>query len=272
MKYVINQNKFTWRIASQCDYITFYKPSPPLQQQQQQQQQRHHQRQQQQQQQQEQIQLLLTSSLENIQLMSKKTKNIEGQFKESCNIYTLVYLSNEKLSFGNDFSENWETLERFNCIFDQRLAGANYFIGELCSFGKWYDLFDECSFSSRVFDKTISITIDFGLLRGPLLKIRTLNLLDNYDRSTVSNTPDSITKEIVLQNIKENNCLISDGRSTNLKTSVISNFSLLLTSNSKDSCDEKRKSYVIPVAVVASVAGVAAIGASGFLIYRKKES
>ncbi|KAN0050539.1 hypothetical protein ACTA71_003668 [Dictyostelium dimigraforme] len=83
----------------------------------------------------EQIQLLLTSSLENIQLMSKNTKDIESRFKESCNIYTLVYLSNEKLSFGNDFSENWETLERFNCIFDQRLAGANYFIGELYGLG-----------------------------------------------------------------------------------------------------------------------------------------
>ncbi|KAN0030168.1 hypothetical protein ACTA71_009929 [Dictyostelium dimigraforme] len=67
--------------------------------------------------------------------MSKNTQDIESRFKESCNIYTLVYLSNEKLSFGNDFSENWETLERFNCIFDQRLAGANYFIGELYSLG-----------------------------------------------------------------------------------------------------------------------------------------
>ncbi|KAN0050631.1 hypothetical protein ACTA71_003767 [Dictyostelium dimigraforme] len=93
------------------------------------------------------------------------------------------------------------------------------------------------------------------------------------------------------------NKVISDGRSTHLKTSVISSdqikstvtmgmdlphcrnciidpdFSLLLTSNFKDSCgdDDNRKSYVIPVAVVASVAGVAAIGASGFLIYRKKK-
>ncbi|KAN0050632.1 hypothetical protein ACTA71_003768 [Dictyostelium dimigraforme] len=84
------------------------------------------------------------------------------------------------------------------------------------------------------------------------------------------------------------NKVISDGRSTHLKTSVISSdqikstvtmgmdlphcrnciidpdFSLLLTSNFKDSCgdDDNRKSYVIPVAVVASVAGVAAIGAS----------
>ncbi|KAN0050629.1 hypothetical protein ACTA71_003765 [Dictyostelium dimigraforme] len=93
------------------------------------------------------------------------------------------------------------------------------------------------------------------------------------------------------------NKVISDGRSTHLKTSVISSdqikstvtmgmdlphcrnciidpdFSLLLTSNFKDSCgdNDKRKSYVIPVAVVASVAGVAAIGASGFLIHRKKK-
>ncbi|KAN0009732.1 hypothetical protein ACTFIU_007031 [Dictyostelium citrinum] len=125
-------------VASQCDFITFYKPSqsPPQQQQQQQQDFNINNKK-------EQIQLLLTGSLENIQLMSKNAKEIENQFKESCDIYTLVYLLNEKLSFGNDFSENWETFERFNCIFDQRLAGANYFIGELYSLGKWYDLFDE---------------------------------------------------------------------------------------------------------------------------------
>ncbi|KAN0032611.1 hypothetical protein ACTFIV_006518 [Dictyostelium citrinum] len=92
------------------------------------------------------------------------------------------------------------------------------------------------------------------------------------------------------------NKVISDGRSTYLRTSVISSdqtkstvtmgmnlphcrnciidpdFSLLLTTNFKDSCgeDDNRKSYVIPVAVVASFVGVAAIGALGFLAYRKK--
>ncbi|KAM9973546.1 hypothetical protein ACTFIW_010646 [Dictyostelium discoideum] len=50
-------------------------------------------------------------------------------------------------------------------------------------------------------------------------------------------------------------------------------FSLLLTTNFKNSCrdDDNRKSYIIPVAVVASFVGVAAIGASGFLVYRKKK-
>ncbi|KAM9990432.1 hypothetical protein ACTFIY_006462 [Dictyostelium cf. discoideum] len=93
------------------------------------------------------------------------------------------------------------------------------------------------------------------------------------------------------------NKVISDGRSTHLKTSIISSdkskstitmgmdlphcknclidpdFSLLLTTNFKDSCgdDDNRKSYIIPVAVVASFVGVAAIGASGFLVYRKKK-
>ncbi|KAM9993283.1 hypothetical protein ACTFIZ_011261 [Dictyostelium cf. discoideum] len=49
-------------------------------------------------------------------------------------------------------------------------------------------------------------------------------------------------------------------------------FSVLLSSDFKTECGEKddKKSYVIPVAVVASVAGVASIGAAGFIIYKKK--
>ncbi|KAM9998592.1 hypothetical protein ACTFIY_008247 [Dictyostelium cf. discoideum] len=49
-------------------------------------------------------------------------------------------------------------------------------------------------------------------------------------------------------------------------------FSVLLSSDFKSKCGEKddKKSYVIPVAVVASVAGVASIGATSFIIYKKK--
>ncbi|KAK5580194.1 hypothetical protein RB653_000207 [Dictyostelium firmibasis] len=49
-------------------------------------------------------------------------------------------------------------------------------------------------------------------------------------------------------------------------------FSVLLSSDFKSECGEKddKKSYVIPVAVVGSVAGAAAIGASGFILYKKK--
>ncbi|EAL60840.1 hypothetical protein DDB_G0293282 [Dictyostelium discoideum AX4] len=93
------------------------------------------------------------------------------------------------------------------------------------------------------------------------------------------------------------NKVISDGRPIHLKTSIISSdkskstitmgmdlphcknclidpdFSLLLTTNFKDLCgdNDNRKSYIIPVAVVTSFVGVAAIGASGFLVYRKKK-
>ncbi|KAN0006491.1 hypothetical protein ACTFIU_003203 [Dictyostelium citrinum] len=49
-------------------------------------------------------------------------------------------------------------------------------------------------------------------------------------------------------------------------------FSVLLSSDFKSECGGKddKKSYVIPVAVVASVVGVGAMGAAGFVIYKKK--
>ncbi|KAM9941891.1 hypothetical protein ACTFIT_005258 [Dictyostelium discoideum] len=49
-------------------------------------------------------------------------------------------------------------------------------------------------------------------------------------------------------------------------------FSVLLSSDFKSKCGEKddKKSYVIPVAVVSSVVGVASIGAASFIIYKKK--
>ncbi|KAN0048078.1 hypothetical protein ACTA71_002470 [Dictyostelium dimigraforme] len=106
------------------------------QQQQRQQQQQYHQHHQQQQQQQRQQQQQYHQHHQQQQQRQDFNKEMisKADLKKVV-IFTLVYLSNEKLSFSNDFSENWETLERFNCIFDQRLAGANYFIGELYSLG-----------------------------------------------------------------------------------------------------------------------------------------
>ncbi|KAN0035965.1 hypothetical protein ACTA71_005263 [Dictyostelium dimigraforme] len=92
------------------------------------------------------------------------------------------------------------------------------------------------------------------------------------------------------------NKLISDGRSTYLSTSMKNenkdsitislnlphcvesciidpDFSVLISSEFKNKCDnskDERKAYVIPVAVVVSVVGVCAIGAISYLIYRRK--
>ncbi|KAK5578376.1 hypothetical protein RB653_008046 [Dictyostelium firmibasis] len=92
--------------------------------------------------------------------------------------------------------------------------------------------------------------------------------------------------------------MLSDDRSTLMSTSIVStgnesitlglnlpychkclidpDFSVLLSSDFKSSCgnegDGGRKSYVIPVAIVVSVFGVAMIVAVGFLIKKKKSS
>ncbi|KAM9946366.1 hypothetical protein ACTFIT_004673 [Dictyostelium discoideum] len=122
-----------------------------------------------------------------------------------------------------------------------------------------------------------------------------INTINNKDGESTFNYI-KISKNNKILEGRFINKLVSDGRPTYLITSMKNeskdsisisldlphciesciidpDFSVLISPEFKNECGNSkdgRKSYVIPVAVVASVVGVSAIGAIGFLIYRKK--
>ncbi|EAL68981.1 hypothetical protein DDB_G0276959 [Dictyostelium discoideum AX4] len=122
-----------------------------------------------------------------------------------------------------------------------------------------------------------------------------INTINNKDGESTFNYI-KISKNNKILEGRFINKLVSDGRPTYLLTSMKNeskdsisisldlphciesciidpDFSVLISPEFKNECGNSkdgRKSYVIPVAVVASVVGVSAIGAIGFLIYRKK--
>ncbi|KAM9965913.1 hypothetical protein ACTFIR_006096 [Dictyostelium discoideum] len=122
-----------------------------------------------------------------------------------------------------------------------------------------------------------------------------INTINNKDGESTFNYI-KISKNNKILEGRFINKLVSDGRPTYLLTSMKNeskdsisilldlphciesciidpDFSVLISPEFKNECGNSkdgRKSYVIPVAVVASVVGVSAIGAISFLIYRKK--
>ncbi|KAN0004282.1 hypothetical protein ACTFIZ_010430 [Dictyostelium cf. discoideum] len=122
-----------------------------------------------------------------------------------------------------------------------------------------------------------------------------INTINNKDGESTFNYI-KISKNNKILEGRFINKLVSDGRPTYLLTSMKNeskdsisisldlphcvesciidpDFSVLISPEFKNECGnskDERKSYVIPVAVVASVVGVSAIGAISFLIYRRK--
>ncbi|KAN0004283.1 hypothetical protein ACTFIZ_010431 [Dictyostelium cf. discoideum] len=122
-----------------------------------------------------------------------------------------------------------------------------------------------------------------------------INTINNKDGESTFNYI-KISKNNKILEGRFINKLVSDGRPTYLLTSMKNeskdsisisldlphcvesciidpDFSVLISPEFKNECGnskDERKSYVIPVAVVASVVGVSAIGAIGYLIYRRK--
>ncbi|EGC30001.1 hypothetical protein DICPUDRAFT_99663 [Dictyostelium purpureum] len=194
-------------IASQCDFITFFKPPPPPQQQQQQQQQQDfnkdiNNRK-------EQIQLYLANAAENLLLLSKNAKDFDEKFKRINHLYSLAFILYDKLSgtVSNDFGNSWETFEKLCSIFEQRYSAANYFLGELSSLNKWYELFDnsydnlleEVKRRQREFlrQKTIAEQFELELKEQFNLELQNrINFYDQYGKflpvslfSTISDPP-----------------------------------------------------------------------------------
>ncbi|KAN0042784.1 hypothetical protein ACTA71_012707 [Dictyostelium dimigraforme] len=119
---------------------------------------------------------------------------------------------------------------------------------------------DTSDFNSESNLNYIKISKNNKVLSGRFInKVISDGKITFLDSIATKSTSDSISITLNLPHCRSE-CLVDP------------DFSVLLSSDFKSKCGEKdnKKSYVIPVAVVASVAGVASIGATGFVLYKKK--
>ncbi|KAN0009891.1 hypothetical protein ACTFIU_007201 [Dictyostelium citrinum] len=193
------------------------------------------------------------------------------------------------------------TIEQVNATKEYSFAGFNYSIDS-----------GSLKMSISITNYPYSSTLNNLQIQMKSQVATTSNINDSNNNNCnekVTQIKDSINDNLLnFISIKKNgkqmygrflSIMLSDDRSTLMSTSIVStqnesitlglnlpycnkclidpDFSVLLSSDFKSSCESDnsevgRKSYVIPVAVVASVVGVALIVTVGYLIKKKKSS